>query len=436
MDPGPLDPERESALLVAVQLPDSSDEETYDSLDELSALARTAGMSVVASEVQKRNSYDPATVLGKGKVEEVRRAAESGGASLVIFDNELTVTQQDRLSSALGARVADRTALILEIFAMHAHTREGATQVELAQLSYMLPRIRGRGTELSRLGGGVGTRMGPGETKLETDRRRIRRRMRKLERDLDQMKAVRVTQRKRRLRAGLPSICLVGYTNSGKSSLLNRLTSAQVLVEDQLFSTLDSTTRRLELPGGQAAVISDTVGFIRKLPHELVAAFRSTLEVVSEADLLVHVVDASKQETLRERTGAVEDVLEDLDSLDIPRVLALNKADLLDPSGIGYLKRAYPEALLISAREGTGIEGLLEAVDARIASYACVTLDVPAARGDILSALYRDGSVLGRELAGETVRVSVNLPVDKLGRYSAFRAGPRADEAPRGRTED
>ena len=217
--------------------------------------------------IQKRAAYNPSTVLGKGKLDEVNSEAKSRGAGLVIFDSELTITQQDRLADALDARVIDRTALILDIFALHAHTREGTTQVELAQLSYMLPRIRGQGIELSRMAGGIGTRRGPGETKLEIDRRRIRSRMRKLERELDQMEAVRVTQRKQRARAGLPSICLVGYTNSGKSSLLNRLTSSKVLVEDQLFSTLDSTTRKAELPDGQRVVFSDTVGFIRKLPH-------------------------------------------------------------------------------------------------------------------------------------------------------------------------
>lgn len=411
--------EREPCLLVAVQLPDTTDEETSDSLEELGALARTAGAAVVGSEVQKRGSYNPATVLGIGKVNEVKRAASSAGASLVIFDSELTITQQDRLTNALDTTVIDRTALILDIFAQHAHTREGATQVELAQLSYLLPRIRGRGIELSRLGGGIGTR-GPGETKLEVDRRRIRRRMRKLERDLSQMEAVRSTQRKQRARAGLPSICLVGYTNSGKSSLLNRLTTASVLVEDQLFSTLDSTTRRIELPDGQRAVVSDTVGFIRKLPHELVAAFHSTLEVVMEADLLIHVVEATGEETLSERIRAVEEVLTDLDASDSQRITALNKTDAIEPGQLTYIERVYPDALPISALIGVGIDALLDEAGRRISSFRTVTLSVPAGRGDVLSSLYRDGSVRDREFDGDRVLITVNLPPEKITRYAEY----------------
>jgi GTP-binding protein HflX len=411
--------DREPCLLVAVQLPDASDEDNADSLAELEALARTAGASVVASQVQKRDSYDPATVMGKGKVAEVKRAVMAAGVSLVIFDNDLSITQQDRLASALDSRVIDRTALILDIFAQHAHTKEGATQVELAQLSYLLPRIRGRGVELSRLGGGIGTR-GPGETKLEVDRRRIRRRMRKLEGDLSQMEAVRKTQRKQRLRAGLPSICLVGYTNSGKSSLLNRLTSATVLVEDQLFSTLDSTTRRIELPDGQKAVVSDTVGFIRKLPHELIAAFRSTLEVARMADLLIHVVDSTRDETLPERVKAVNEVLEDLGVSDIPRIIALNKIDAIEPTQLEYLKRAHPGAMFMSALTGDGEKDLLEAIGQRIATYRTLTLSIPAGKGDVLAALYREGSVRDREVEGENILVTVSLPPEKVRLYNRY----------------
>ena len=414
------DDEREPCLLVAVQLPDVSEEATLDSLEELGALAQAAGADVVGSVIQKRAAYNPSTVLGKGKLDEVNSEAKSAGAGLVIFDNELTITQQDRLADALDARVIDRTALILDIFALHAHTREGSTQVELAQLSYMLPRIRGQGMELSSMAGGIGTRRGPGETKLEVDRRRIRSRMRKLEGELDQMEAVRMTQRKQRARAGLPSICLVGYTNSGKSSLLNRLTSSKVLVEDQLFSTLDSTTRRAELPDGQRVVVSDTVGFIRKLPHELVAAFRSTLEVVREADLLVHVVDSTRDETLIERVRAVEEVLTDLESSDIPRITALNKMDSIEPPQLAYLQRSYPDAMPISAKTGEGVDALLDEAARRISSFHAFTLHVPAGRGDVLSALYRDGSVRSRELDDDHVILVVNLPPDRLSRYSRY----------------
>ncbi len=417
--PGPEE-EREKTVLVSVQLPDSTDEETLESLDELRALADTAGARVLDSLVQKRKSYDPATLVGSGKIGELRRAVRSTGSTLVIFDNDLTVSQQDRLAEALGARVIDRTALILDIFAQHAHTSEGATQVELAQLSYLLPRIRGRGVELSRMGGGIGTRRGPGETQLEVDRRRIRRRMRKLNGDLDRMEAVRRTQRKRREKANVPSVCLIGYTNSGKSSLLNRLTSASVTVEDQLFSTLDSTTRRLELPGGQNAVLSDTVGFIRKLPHELVAAFRSTLEVVRDADLLVHVVDATRDETLAERMKAVEEVLGDLGAMEIPRLLALNKIDAVEPFRLPYLQRAYPHAIPVSAKTGYGVDRLLEETARLLARDRTLTLRVPAARGDVLSRLYRDGSVESSELQDETVVMTVSLPVEKVSRYADY----------------
>lgn len=412
-------------MLVAVQLPGSSEGNSIESLEELSALASTAGASVVSSTLQKRNTYDPATVVGSGKVEEMRLAARECGATLVIFDNELTVTQQDRLARALDARVIDRTALILDIFARHAHTREGATQVELAQLTYLLPRIRGRGIELSRLGGGIGTRRGPGETKLEVDRRRIRKRIRKLERDLEQMEAVRRTQRKRRSRAGLSSVCLVGYTNSGKSSLLNRLTSASVLVEDQLFSTLDSTTRRLQLPDGQSVLVSDTVGFIRKLPHELVAAFRSTLEVVREAELLVHVVDGTRDETIGERMNAVEEVLVDLGAAGIPRIVALNKVDAVSEDQLLYLERSCPGALQTSALDGLGIPELLEAITAMVGESSTVILHVPAGRGEVLSGLYRDGVVLNRDIEGETIVVTVKLPPERIDRYIGFKLRQR-----------
>jgi GTP-binding protein HflX len=415
--------ETETAVLVSVQLPSMTDDETAESLEELEALAGTAGAEVTGSLVQRRNRYDPATLLGSGKAADARRAVEEGQATLVIFDNELTVGQQDRLATLLDARVIDRKALILDIFAQHAHTAEGRTQVELAQLSYLLPRIRGKGTELSRMGGGIGTRRGPGETKLEVDRRRIRSRMRKLERDLDQMEAVRGTQRKRRTRAGLPAVSLVGYTNSGKSSLLNRLTGSQVLVEDQLFSTLDSTTRRLELEDGQAIVISDTVGFIRKLPHELIAAFRSTLEVVRDADLLIHVVDATRQDTMPERVQAVQEVLSDIGASQLPTVTVFNKVDAIEPSTGDLLKEREPHAISTSALTGEGTEDLLRAIAAHISRTMTVTLEIPAARGDLIARLYRDGTVLSTEVSEESMLIRARLPRDKLPRYSSFLAG-------------
>jgi len=407
-------------VLVSVQLPSVSDEVAAESLSELEALTGTAGGAVVGTLTQKRNSYDPATLLGRGKAEEVGRVVDSAGADLVIFDNELSVGQQDRLASILGARVIDRKALILDIFAQHAHTAEGRTQVELAQLSYLLPRIRGKGLELSRMAGGIGTRRGPGETKLEVDRRRIRSRMRRLEKDLEGMEVVRRTQRKRRTRAGLPSVSLVGYTNSGKSSLLNRLTGAGVAVEDQLFSTLDSTTRRLELPDGLSVVISDTVGFIRNLPHELVAAFRSTLEVVLDADLLVHVVDATREDVMEERRQAVEEVLSDLGALEIPTVTIFNKIDAVVPASRSLMEDRQPDAIPISALTGEGVESLLKAMAGRLSETSSVTLVVPASKGDVMARLYREGTVLSRELSGDEFIVRVRFPRDRLPEYARY----------------
>lgn len=411
--------EAEIAVLVAIQLPGDSDDDTSDSLAELGALASTAGAEVSVSITQKRNRYEPATALGKGKLSEIERAIRSTGAQLAIFNNDLTVTQQERLQSLLDIKVIDRTALILDIFAQHAHTSEGRTQVELAQLNYLLHRIRGKGIELSRLGGGIGTK-GPGETKLEVDRRRIRGRMRRLEKDLTQMESVRDTQRKQRRRAGLPSICLIGYTNSGKSSLLNRLTGANVLVEDQLFSTLDSTTRRLLLPDGQKVVVSDTVGFIRKLPHELIAAFHSTLEVVREADLLIHVVDATADQTIAEHMKAVNEALSDLEAAEIPVITAFNKVDLLESGQADYIKRGYPDALYVSALTVEGINALMEKMGKRLSGLKSVTLLVPVAKGDVLSALYRDGFVMNSEVEDECISVTVNLPPEKLERYRRY----------------
>jgi len=407
-------------VLVSVQLPSVRDEVAAESLSELEALTGTAGGAVVGTLTQRRNSYDPATLLGRGKAEEVGHVVDSAGADLVIFDNELSVGQQDRLASILGARVIDRKALILDIFAQHAHTAEGRTQVELAQLSYLLPRIRGKGLELSRMAGGIGTRRGPGETKLEVDRRRIRSRMRRLEKDLEGMEVVRRTQRKRRTRAGLPSVSLVGYTNSGKSSLLNRLTGAGVAVEDQLFSTLDSTTRRLELPDGLSVVISDTVGFIRNLPHELVAAFRSTLEVVLDADLLVHVVDATREDVMEERRQAVEEVLSDLGALEIPMVTIFNKIDAVVPASRSLMEDRQPDAIPISALTGEGVESLLKAMAGRLSETSSVTLVVPASKGDVMARLYREGTVLSRELSGDEFIVRVRFPRDRLPEYARY----------------
>jgi len=408
-----------TAILVAALPKDADPEKAEESFDELAALADTAGVSVAGRMSQNVEALSPATLLGKGKVEQLAGLAGRLDAGLVIFDNPITVTQQERLEELLGVKVIDRTALILEIFAQHAHTSEGRTQVELAQLSYLLPRIRGRGTEMSRLGGGIGTRMGPGETKLEADRRRIRRRMRKLEGDLEHMEAARTTQRKQRVRSGLASVCLVGYTNSGKSTLINRLTGADVKTEDQLFSTLDSTTRRIELRGGRA-VISDTVGFIKDLPHELVAAFRSTLEVVREADLLLHVVDAAGAGEVQERIDAVRAVLREIDSGEIPAMLVFNKADLLEAGQKVVLQRLFPGSLTVSALTGEGADALVDAFADRLFSMTAVTLVIGEGDNEALSSIYRDGRVKAASSADGVIRFEVELPAAALGRYSDY----------------
>lgn len=412
--------ERELALIAGVQLPGSTDESAAESMGELAALADTAGAEVVSSFVQRRTSYDPNTLIGRGKVDELAASVSDSGATLVVFDSELSSGQQDRLEKALGARVIDRTALILDIFAQHAHTAEGRTQVELAQLSYMLPRLRGRGIEMSRMAGGIGTRRGPGETQLEVDRRTLRRRIKKLQRDLADMEAVRSTQRKRRARAGLSQVSLVGYTNSGKSSLLNTLTDSEVLVEDRLFSTLDSTTRKLVLPDGRSAVLSDTVGFIRKLPHELVAAFRSTLEVVRDADLLLHVIDGSKGEETGERMAAVTAVLDELGAEEIPRIDVFNKTDLIEKTEASDIERRYPGGVLVSAKTGAGSERLLSKISEKLGPTRVVLLEMPSARGDLLASLYREGRVIEVVHEGETSSVTVELPVDRLDAFRQF----------------
>src|SRR5581483_10210112 len=323
---------RQRALLVGTGVGTRSTEEAEASLDELALLADTAGAEPIESVLQRRDHPDPATYIGSGKADELRGLADALDVDVVIFDDELTPAQQRNLEKLFARDVVDRVALILDIFAQHAHSQEGMVQVELAQLRYRLPRLRGRGLELSQQGGGIGTR-GPGETQLEVDRRRIQRRITKLERDLAQLARTRATQRKARRRRALLRVALVGYTNAGKSTLLNRLTHARVLVEDRLFSTLDPTTRRLQLPGGETILCSDTVGFVRRLPHQLVEAFRSTLEEVAEADLLVHVVDGSAADAERQ-VEAVRTVLREIGAGDVPELLAVNKTDVADPGRV------------------------------------------------------------------------------------------------------
>jgi GTPase len=409
---------RQRALLVGGG--DVGLEEAEASLAELALLTDTAGADPVGEEMQRRETPDPATFIGKGKAEELRELAEMLDIDVVIFDEELSPAQQRNLEKLFKVDVVDRVALILDIFAQHAHSQAGMLQVELAQLRYRLPRLRGRGVEMSQQGAGIGTR-GPGETQLEVDRRRILRRIAKLERDLAGVARVRDTQRKARRRNDYPLVALVGYTNAGKSTLLNRLTGAGVLVEDRLFSTLDATVRRLALPGGETVLLSDTVGFVRKLPHQLVEAFRSTLEEVVDADLLVHVVDASSLAAERQ-IDAVRSVLRELGAGDIPELLVANKLDVADPEALVALKGLG--AVPVSAATGEGVDDFLETLAERLrALNAVVELSVPYERGDILAALHREGEVLVEVHDDRATRVRARLPRGGVDRFRQFVPG-------------
>ncbi len=369
------------------------------SLDELAALADTAGAEAVARLVQARSDPDPATFVGRGKLEEIHREIHRTGAELVIFDDELTPAQLRNLEERLGVKVIDRTALILDIFALHARSREGRAQVELAQLTYLLPRLRGWGEAMSRLGGGIGTR-GPGETKLEVDRQHIRRRIARLRADIRDLARARELKRSRRLERGVPQVAIVGYTNAGKSTLMNALTRAGVLVADQLFATLDPTTRRVVLPGGRRAVVSDTVGFVEKLPHDLVEAFRSTLEEVALASLVLHVADGSSP-ALERQVGAVREVLSEIGAGGVPELLAVNKVDLLGGLERARLARRFPDAVQISALTGEGLEELLDRTARELPRPPVeVILLVPYGREEVTARLYREAEVLSAEPVG------------------------------------
>jgi GTPase len=407
---------RERAVLVGV-----GPGLTEDDLDELAALADSAGAEPVARIVQSRPEPDPATYVGKGKLEELHRVVHGNGAAAVILDRELSPGQLRSLEERVGVKVIDRTALILDIFALHARSREGKAQVELAQLNYLLPRLRGWGEAMSRLGGGIGTR-GPGETKMEVDRQHIRRRISKLRRDIKDLARTRDVKRGRRQRSNVPQVAIAGYTNAGKSTLMNRLTGADVVVADQLFATLDPTTRRLSLPGGRKAVLSDTVGFVSKLPHDLVEAFRSTLEEVAEADLILHVADASSAD-LEAQVDAVRRVLEEIGAGDIPEVLALNKIDRVSGSARARLAVRHRGAVAVSALSGEGVDGVLEAIASTLPDPPIeVTLLVPFGREDVTARLYRDAEVLSAEPNGDGMLVKARVGLRELAFVRGFLA--------------
>ncbi len=421
---------RERIVVVGVALPGTTDEALDESLDELELLVGTAGADVVGRVSQRRSAPDPATYVGSGKAEEIRQVAEATDCDTVVFDDELTPAQQRNLEKLLGRTAIDRTAVILDIFGQNAHSQEGKAQVQLAMFRYRLPRLRGRGASLSQQAGGVGTRRGPGETQLEIDRRRITRQVHRLESDLRQIARTRETQRKSRHRSGTPHVVIVGYTNAGKSTLLNRLSGAGVLVEDRLFATLDATTRRLQLPGGESVLLTDTVGFVRKLPHQLVEAFRSTLDVVNDADLLVHVVDGSAVDP-DGNIDAVHEVLREIavdragtDGAagvgDAPELLVFNKADL--GPGARQLADRHPGSVSISAVTGEGVDDLLLRIGDRLrARIPVVELFVPYDRGDVIAALHRSGEVLAETAESGGVRLSARIVPSEAGRFAPFR---------------
>jgi len=412
---------RQRALLVGTGVGTRTVDDAQASLEELALLADTAGADTVETVLQRRDRPDPATYVGPGKVDELRALADALDVDVVVFDDGLTPAQQRNLEARFECDVVDRVALILDIFAQHATSQAGMVQVELAQLRYRLPRLRGRGGVLSQQGGGIGAR-GPGETQLEVDRRQIQRRITKREQDLERLSRTRATQGKARQRRRFPAVALVGYTNAGKSTLLNRITDADTRVEDRLFSTLDPTTRRLRLPGGETVLCSDTVGFVRRLPHELVEAFRSTLEVVTAADLILHVVDGAAPDAAGQ-IDAVRTVLTEIGADQRPELLVVNKLDTADPAEVRDLCEGEA-AVAVSARTGEGIDKLLATIGDRLRELgAVIELLVPYERGDVLAALHRDGEVLVEVHADVGTRVRARLDETDLGRYREFVTG-------------
>ena len=424
----------ERVVLAAVWEDNGQDtlEETENSLRELAALAETAGSEVLDGLVQRRLKPDPATYLGSGKAAQLREIVAAEGADTVIVDGELGPSQRRALEDVVKVKVIDRTALILDIFAQHAKSKEGRAQVELAQLQYLLPRLRGWGESMSRQAGGrvaggegIGSR-GPGETKIELDRRRINTRISKLRREIKDMKTVRDTKRSSRRAQHVPSVAIVGYTNAGKSSILNRLTGAGVLVENQLFATLDPTVRRHESEDGRSYTLTDTVGFVRNLPHQLVEAFRSTLEEAADSDVLLHVVDGSHPDP-EGQIAAVHSVLEEVfegedgSTSSVPEIIAVNKADIAEQETLDRLRAAHPRVVVVSARTGAGIPELLAAVeDVLPRPEILVDVLLPYDRGDLVARLHDEGEVLTEEHTGEGTRLQAKVNQDLHGHLGEF----------------
>ncbi len=407
------------AFLVGVELPGMATIDAERSLEELALLTDTSGSDPIDMELVKRQSIDPATYIGSGKADELRALTKALDIDVVIFDNPLTPAQTRNLEQIFHVDVVDREALILDIFAQHATSKIGALQVELAMLRYNLPRLRGKGKALSQQGFGVLAR-GPGETKLETDRRHTLARISKLERELKDKARHRETQRKARKRSAIPQVSIVGYTNAGKSTLLNSLTDAGVVVRDQLFATLDSTVRKLELPHNRQALIADTVGFVRRLPHHLVDAFQSTLAEVAEADLLLHVVDATEPDLVGQ-LAAVREVLQEIGASDVPELLVFNKIDLIDENEKQRLENLYPDAVFISAARSVGLDRLRESIESHLErKTVTLNLSIPYERGDVVAAAHRLGEVLAEKHEPDGTVLDVRVPLRDTNRFEGF----------------
>lgn len=404
----------ERVVLVGVWT-DGTVESAENSLAELKALAETAGSEVLDALIQRRDKPDPATYIGSGKVAELRQIVADTGADTVICDGELSPSQLRQLEEKVKVKVVDRTALILDIFAQHAKSKEGKAQVELAQMSYLLPRLRGWGESLSRqvggraaAGAGIGGR-GPGETKIETDRRRIRDKMTKLRREILEMKVSRDTKRQERRRHNVPAVAIVGYTNAGKSSLLNKLTNAGVLVENALFATLDPTVRQSQTSDGRIYTLTDTVGFVRHLPHQLIDAFKSTLEEVSDANLIVHVVDGSHPDPF-EQIRTVREVIAEIGASNITEIIAINKVDVADPHIVMEILRKEPHSYAFSVRTGFGVEGLVHAIENSLPRLGVeIKKVVPYDRGDLISAIHERGEILSEEYLPEGTAIHARV---------------------------
>ncbi|MEV8378343.1 GTPase HflX [Kribbella sp. NPDC056861] len=416
----------ERVLLVGVWT-DGSAEDAENSLAELKLLAETAGSEVLDGVIQRRKKPDPATYIGSGKVSDLRNLVASLGADTVIADGELAPAQLRNLEDKLKVKVVDRTALILDIFAQHAKSKEGKAQVELAQLQYMKQRLRGWGGNLSRqaggrvgaAGGGIGGR-GPGETKIETDRRRINTKIAKLRRELKDLKGTRATMRQERRRHSIPSVAIAGYTNAGKSSLLNSMTNAGVLVENALFATLDPTTRRTTTSDGRVYTFTDTVGFVRHLPHDIVEAFRSTLEEVADADLLLHVVDGSHPDPIAQ-INAVREVLGEIGASDVPEIIVINKGDLADPLALAPILHRETGSIVVSAHTGDGIDKLRALVEAALPRPdVAVELLLPYERGDLVSRIHSEGAVDQLEHTADGTRLTARVHADLAGDLTAY----------------